>query len=184
MSPLPARMADHWWQRPGRFPGRLQYHWHLLFHDQPAVRELADLARRQFAELPNLDVVAPEWLHLTTLVVGFADEVSADQVTVMTAQASRGLVHVAPITVTLGRGLLPPRGGGAPGRADRRAAASPGRAHRSRARRRMRCPHRRRRAGHPAASAEITIRSASLVAQAQVGRTWQWQPTAEVHLAR
>jgi len=30
--------------------------------------------------------------------------------------------------------------------------------------------------------AEITIRSVSLVAQAQVGHSWQWQPIAEVRL--
>ena len=37
-------MADHWWQRPGRRPGRELYHWHILFHDQPKVRELAAMA--------------------------------------------------------------------------------------------------------------------------------------------
>ncbi|MDB5063750.1 MAG: hypothetical protein JWM18_184, partial [Chloroflexi bacterium] len=40
MCPLPAQMADHWWQRPGRRPGRELYHWHMLFHDQPRVLEL------------------------------------------------------------------------------------------------------------------------------------------------
>ena len=32
-------MSDHWWQRPGRRPGRELYHWHMLFHDQPRVLE-------------------------------------------------------------------------------------------------------------------------------------------------
>jgi hypothetical protein len=32
-------------------------------------------------------------------------------------------------------------------------------------------------------STGITIRSVSLVARAQVGRSWQWRPVAEVHLA-
>ena len=31
-------------------------------------------------------------------------------------------------------------------------------------------------------SVEVAIASVSLVAQAQVGHTWQWRPVAEVHL--
>jgi len=44
MSPLPEQMASYWWQRPGRLPGRVLYHWHMLFHGQPDVHRLADLA--------------------------------------------------------------------------------------------------------------------------------------------
>jgi hypothetical protein len=88
MSPLPARLADHWWQRPGRRPGRLQYHWHILFHEQDVMHEIAASAQRKLTGLAGLRV--------------------------------------------------PPT--------------------------------------------EITIRSVSMVAQAQVGHSWQWQPIAEVRL--
>ena len=103
MSPLPTRMADHWWQRPGRSPGRLQYHWHVLFHGQPEVHRLAELAQRKLAGVPGLDPVPLPWLHLTTLIVGFADEVSAEQVADMTSDARHRLAGVRPIPVTLGR---------------------------------------------------------------------------------
>jgi hypothetical protein len=45
MSPLPMQMTTHWWQRPGRLPGRELYHWHMLFHDQPKVHELVAAAQ-------------------------------------------------------------------------------------------------------------------------------------------
>lgn len=70
MNPLPTQMANHWWQRPGRFPGRRLYHWHLTFHDQPKVIELAEMAQARLNGLSGLDLVAPQWLHVTTLLVG------------------------------------------------------------------------------------------------------------------
>jgi hypothetical protein len=36
--------------------------------------------------------------------------------------------------------------------------------------------------GHWLTRTEITINSVSLVAQTQLGRSWQWQTVAEVHL--
>jgi hypothetical protein len=96
-------MADHWWQRPGRAPGRLLYHWHELFHDQPEVQRLASTAQRKLEALPGLDMVPIQWLHLTTRVVGFADEVSTEQVAAMTADARQRLARMAGIPVSPGR---------------------------------------------------------------------------------
>lgn len=75
MSPIPTQMTSHWWQRPGRVPGREQYHWHM-FHDQPKVHELVAAAQARIADQPGLDMIPIPWLHLTTYVVGFADEVA------------------------------------------------------------------------------------------------------------
>ncbi len=204
MSPLPTWMADHWWQRPGRLPGRLQYHWHLLFHDQPAVRHLAEQAQRRLAGLPNLDLVPSQWLHLTILVVGFADEVSATQVATMTAQARRLLADVPPIPVTLGRVFYHPeavvlavepldalqpvlhavtaaaRAAGCDAKPD----TDPWLPHVTVAYSNTAAPAAPVIAalGRRLPETTITIRSVSLVAQTQVGRTWQWQPAAEVRL--
>ena len=205
MSPLPTRMADHWWQRPGRFPGRLQYHWHMLFHDQPAVRDLAGQAQRRLAGLPNLDLVGPQWLHLTTLTVGFADEVSADQVAAMTAGARGKLAAVEPIPVTLGRVFYHPEAvvlavepaGALLPVLDAVTAAAEAAGCEAKPDTEPWLPHvtvAYSNAAGPAAPViaalgrrlpeiTVTIRSVSLVAQTQVGRTWQWQPVAEAHLA-
>jgi hypothetical protein len=99
MSPLPARMADHWWQRPGRSPGRLQYHWHVLFRDQPGVHEIVEAGQRKLADVPGLDLVPLQWLHLTTLIVGFADETSDEQVAALVADARTRLAGLRPIPV-------------------------------------------------------------------------------------
>src|SRR5438309_1967633 len=109
MSPLPTQMANHWWQRPGRLPGRELYHWHMLFHDQPQVRELAAVAQQRLSGQPGLDMVPMRWLHLTTYIVGFVDEVPDGAVDVMVAEARRLLASVAPIPVGLGRVLYHPQ---------------------------------------------------------------------------
>jgi 2'-5' RNA ligase len=204
MSPLPKRLADHWWQRPGRRPGRLQYHWHILFHDQPRLHELAAAAQRKLADLPSLDMVPLQWLHLTTLVAGFADEVPPRAVDTMVMTAQQLLAPAEPIQVSLGRVfyhpeavvlLVEPAAGleavlSAVQIATREAGCQahtdtdPWRPHISVA---------YSNGSGPAApviealglrvpSTEITIGSVSLVAQAQVGHSWQWQPVAEVQL--
>jgi 2'-5' RNA ligase len=204
MSPLPTRLSAHWWQRAGRRPGRLQYHWHILFRDQPSVHELAAAAQRKLADLPGLDLVPLQWLHLTTLVLGFADEVAQAAVDTMVTTAQQLLASTEPIPVRLGRVfyhaeavvlLVEPvdalgpvlsavevaaREAGCHGHAD----TDPWRPHISIAYSNGIGP------AAPAIGAlglrvprtEITIRSVSLVAQAQVGHSWQWQPVAEVPL--
>jgi 2'-5' RNA ligase len=205
MSPLPARMADHWWQRPGRTPGRELYHWHMLFHDQPAVRAMAAAAQERLAGLPGLDLIAPAWLHLTTCIVGFADEVPAQTIETMVLEARRRLAAVAPITVRFGRVWYSPqavvlpaepiraldpvldavRSAAAEAGCDGQVEGDPWLPHVSVAYSSGDWPV------EPIATAlglrlppiEVAMRSVSLVAQTQVGRSWQWRPVAEVPLA-
>jgi 2'-5' RNA ligase len=198
-------MADHWWQRPGRLPGRELYHWHMLFHDQPEVHELAAMAQQRLAGLPGLDMVPRRWLHLTTFIVGFADEIPRGRIETMAAEARRGLAAIAPIPVTLGRVLyhpqaialaLEPLGALDPVldavRAATRAAGCEGRTDTN-----PWIPHISVAYSHacgPAApiiealgrwlpKTEITLGSISLVAQTQVGSSWQWRQTAELQLS-
>src|SRR5438132_1596303 len=103
MSPLPTQMVDHWWQRPGRRPGRELYHWHILFHDQPVVRQLAATAQERVARLPGLDPVPLPWLHITTYILGFVDEVPPNKVELMVSGARRLLAEIPSIPVRLGR---------------------------------------------------------------------------------
>jgi 2'-5' RNA ligase len=204
MSPLPAQMGTHWRQRPGRLPGRELYHWHMLFHEQPKVRELVATAQKKLAGQPGLDLIRTPWLHLTTYVVGFADEVPVSAVEAMTVGARRLLSRVAPIRVSLERVgygcdaivlLVEPPGALNPVleavRAATRAAGCEGHTDTD-----PWLPHisvAYSNATMPAAPViaalgrrlprtEVTIKSISLVSQTQVGRSWQWRPVAEVHL--
>ena len=204
MSPLPSQMTTHWWQRPGRLPGRELYHWHMLFHDQPKVHELVATAQKKLADQPGLDMIDMPWLHMTTYIVGFDDEVPDSAIEAMTADAHRRLSRVAPIQVSLGRVgyasnaivlLVEPPGTLSPVldavRAATRAAGCEGHIdtdpwlpHISVAYSNATIPAAPVIAalGRRLPQTEITISSISLVSQTQVGRSWQWRPVAEVHL--
>lgn len=205
VSPLPTTMADHWWHRPGRLPGRELYHWHMLFHDQPKVHELVAKAQQRLRGLPGLDMVPQGWLHLTTLIVGFADEIPYDSIEALTADARRRLASVAPIPVTLGRVLYHPqavalaleplgaldpvldavRGATLAAGCEGHTDTDPWIPHISVAYSHSNGPAAPIIAalGRRLPTTEITVRSISLVAQTQVGRSWQWRQTAEVQLS-
>lgn len=110
MSPLPERMADHWWWRPGCRPGRRQYVWHILFGGHPEVRKIVRDLQARLAGMPGLDLVPEPWLHLTTQIVGFADEITGSDVEQIMALAAARLRDVGPVKVTFGRTLIFPEG--------------------------------------------------------------------------
>ncbi len=70
---------SHWRWRPGWAPGRRMYTFHLTMERADAVRRLAADVGRALGGLPFVDPVPPQGLHLTMTGVGFADEVSDDQ---------------------------------------------------------------------------------------------------------
>jgi 2'-5' RNA ligase len=201
---LPVRMASHWWQRPGRFPGRILYQWHLAFHDQPKVVELAEIAQARLEKQPGLDMVATDLLHLTTLIVGFADEIPQSAVDKMVTGARQRLATVAPIPVTLGtvgyhsqaialvaeplRALNPildaVRDATATAGCEGHTDTDPWIPHVSVAYSNSDGPSAPiiDALGHSLPKTEVTIKSISLVSQTQVGHSWQWQPIAEVGL--
>lgn len=205
MSPFPEQTQNHWWQRPGRTPGRELYHWHMLFHDQPAVRGLVAAAQERLSGLPCLDMVPLQWLHVTTYIAAFVDEMSDEQVDAMVEEARRLLSDVAPIPVTLGRVLYHPqaitlavepfgaldpvleavrsatRSVGCEGHTD----TNPWLPHVSVAYSNTSGPYAPIIAalGRRLPTLEAKMRSVSLVAQSQVGHTWQWQSVAEVPFA-
>jgi hypothetical protein len=108
MSPLPERMADHWWWRPGCRPGRGQYVWHVLFDDQPEVREAVRHVQNRMAGLAGFDLPPEPWLHMTTHIVGFADEISRTEASDLVAAASRELAGLAPVQVRFSRIIFHP----------------------------------------------------------------------------
>ncbi|WP_160147080.1 2'-5' RNA ligase family protein [Thermomonospora echinospora] len=96
-------MRDHWWWRPGARPGRRMLLWHLLVDDQPDVRALAGRFRERLAGVGGLDPVPDEWLHLTTQIVGFADEIPRDEVKAMTSAVAESFRTLPPVTARIGR---------------------------------------------------------------------------------
>jgi 2'-5' RNA ligase len=109
VSPLPVQMENHWVSEPGVDATRPQLMWFMLLGDHPGVAGLARLGQARLAGLAGLDLIPQEWLHMTTLIAGFADEITADQVKAMAGHARRMLTNTPPVTIMLGRILYHPR---------------------------------------------------------------------------
>lgn len=108
MSPLPTRMINRWQNRQEPGPGQGTLYWHILVGDQPEARDLANTAQKRLAGFQGLHMTPPEWLHITTLVVGPSEEITADQQQEMLTAASELLAPLPPVTVTLSRILYHP----------------------------------------------------------------------------
>jgi 2'-5' RNA ligase len=108
MSPLPTQMTNRWQNREEPGPGQGTIYWHILIGDRPEVRDLAQAAQERLADFPGLHMTPTEWLHITTLVAGSADEITDDQQQDMLTAASGLLAKTPPVAVTLGRILYHP----------------------------------------------------------------------------
>jgi 2'-5' RNA ligase len=108
MSPLPTQMIDRWEKRAEPKPGEGTIYWHILFQEQPQVRQLAQYAQTRLAHFSGLHMTPAKWLHMTTLIVGSTEQIPDGDIPKLTDEASRTLSEVPPITVSLGRVLYHP----------------------------------------------------------------------------
>jgi len=68
-----SQTRNHWWWRPGWRPGARYAIFHLTFELALELTSEAARCERFLSGVPNVDVVPPEWLHLTMTGVGFTD---------------------------------------------------------------------------------------------------------------
>lgn len=99
-TPIPPAVRNHWWWRPGWRTGRHYYACHLTLDDQPQLRELVDRYQQAIADLPDLDLIPAEWLHITMQGIGFTDEISADELHSLAVALTRELSRIPPPTVS------------------------------------------------------------------------------------
>jgi hypothetical protein len=78
-------MEDRWVLEPGTDSARAQLMWFMCLGREPQAARLSALGQERLADLPGLDLVPHDWLHMTTLIAGHADEIPASQVEAMTA---------------------------------------------------------------------------------------------------
>lgn len=205
MDSMPERMSDHWWWLPGMRPGRRMLLWHILPDAQPRVLDLVRRYQDMLAGVDGLDLIPAEWVHMTTQIVGFEDEIPREQVEALVAGVGRRLGALAPVEAEVGRlwvhsegvalGIRPERGLDPVREAMRQAAAEtvgvhpldgePGWT-----------PHvsvAYSNADGPAAPivdalhaqpepVPLRVGSAHLVAQVRDGHLYRWEPLAEVAL--
>ena len=74
------RLRGHWWPRPGWRPGRIMLTWHLTFEHATELHQLVTKFQHTLADLPGLNLVPVEWLHVTIQGVGYEDETPAKDV--------------------------------------------------------------------------------------------------------
>jgi len=95
VSVRPERMRDHWWWRPGWRAGRRLYTWHLTFEGHHDLHRLVG-TYQDCLDVPELDLVPLEGLHLTMQGVGFTDQLSQQQVRQIVVAAERRCGMLAP----------------------------------------------------------------------------------------
>lgn len=100
------QLRDHWWPRPGWRPGRIMCTWHLTFEHAPELHDLVEVYHRALAPLPGLDLVPPEWLHLTIQGVGYRDELTDEQLDAVTDAVRAELKPVPAFDLTFHRAVV------------------------------------------------------------------------------
>jgi hypothetical protein len=74
---LPDQMTDRWRNRDDPAPGQGVVYWHMLMRDHPEVADLARQARQRLARFSGLHFTPLNWLHMTALFGGPADNFPA-----------------------------------------------------------------------------------------------------------
>ena len=108
MSPMPAEFTDRWRARAEPAPGEGLVYWHMLAGGHPEVVATAQHAHQRLGPFGGLHLTPLKWLHMTTLIAGPSDQISAGDIERMAGSAARLLAGTPPIPVTLGKILYHP----------------------------------------------------------------------------
>jgi 2'-5' RNA ligase len=101
-------VRNHWWWRPGWRTDRHFYACHLTLDDQPQLRELVGRYQDAMRHLPNLDLIPPQWLHITAQGIGFTDEISPADLAAVTPAIQERLRDLEPPAATFQRATIRP----------------------------------------------------------------------------
>jgi 2'-5' RNA ligase len=101
-------MVNRWECRPEPKPGQGQLYWHILFGDEPQLQALATIAQERLASFPGLHLTPKKWLHLTIMLVGFAEDFTAAEIKDMRVRARHLLSGMPPVNVTFSKVLYHP----------------------------------------------------------------------------
>jgi 2'-5' RNA ligase len=105
---LPTELIDRWENRAEPRDGEGLLYWHMLLGTDPDAVALAKEGQGRLARFSGLHMTPLERLHMSVLIAGAADAITAEQTKQMAAAASRLLADVPPIMVTVGKVLYHP----------------------------------------------------------------------------
>jgi 2'-5' RNA ligase len=108
MSPMPAEFTNRWRDRAEPAPGEGLVYWHMLVGEHPQATAAAQEAQQRLAAFNGFHLTPLKWLHMTTLIVGPSDQVSADEMQQLAESAAHQLAGTAPITMALEKVLYHP----------------------------------------------------------------------------
>lgn len=91
------QLRNHWYWRPGWREGREFYTWHLTFEGQAELHRLVTAYQDALRDVPGLDLIPLDWLHLTVQGVGFTDEISLTDIRAIADAAAKRLAKLAPV---------------------------------------------------------------------------------------
>lgn len=97
-----AQLRDHWWPRPGWRPGRIMLTWHITFDGAIELQRHVERYQEALCELPGLNPVPVEWLHLTIQGVGYTDETDSETVPAVVEAVRRKVSTVPAFDLTFG----------------------------------------------------------------------------------
>jgi 2'-5' RNA ligase len=104
VNPFPANLTDRW--RDGRGAGEHgsgMLYWHVLLGGDLQLRVAVQAAQSRIAHFPGLHMTPLDWLHLTVLAVGPADQVSDQPRNEMLSIARSSLARIKPVSVEFSR---------------------------------------------------------------------------------
>jgi 2'-5' RNA ligase len=93
---------DHWWWRPGWKLGKSFYTWHVTFDNDSPAGQLVELFAPTLSQIPTMDPVAREGLHITIQGIGFTDDVAAADVQRISEAAATYLSQRQPFDALIG----------------------------------------------------------------------------------
>lgn len=97
------QLLSHWEELADWPPGRPLHACYLTVADQPRLRAAVADYQSHLALLPGLDLILPEWLHMTIQGARFIDELHPESVVELAWRLDDLLRTVAPFDVTVER---------------------------------------------------------------------------------
>jgi 2'-5' RNA ligase len=97
------RLANHWVELAEWAGGRELWAFYLTFREQPLLHGFVQRQQRLLDGLGGLDLVAPDWLHLTVQGVVFADAVDAASIARLRVAGARAVAEEGPLSLVVHR---------------------------------------------------------------------------------